>query len=240
MSPTEHVLLVKSPARGAVKRRLAAGTGPVHATALYRAFVLDMLSAFEDASVTPVICHHPPGAAGAIRRWLGPRYRLRAQRGRDHPGRLMHAFEDLFRSGADRVLVFASDLPDLPARIIKQAARALDKSEAVLGPGADGGYYVIGFQRESFLPEAFVGLAWSTGRTFRQTVGKLRLAGRSLAFLPRWQDIDTPEDLAGLFRRNRRTAFRHSRTMEYCRARLGSARRRFDSTDRTQGAAGDG
>jgi len=223
---TDFVLLVKNPAPGAVKSRLAAVTGDARAAGLYRLFVLDMLASFEKASVSPVICFHPPKAAAAIREWLGPRYHFLAQRGDDHPARLRHAFEDLFAEGAGKVIVFASDLPDLPAKIIKQAGRELKKAGTVIGPCADGGYYAIGFRRESFVPEAFEGIAWSTVETLYQTVGTLVLAGHRPALLPEWPDIDTPEDLVGLYERNRRTAFRSSRTMEHLRGIYGRKRRK--------------
>jgi rSAM/selenodomain-associated transferase 1 len=231
MNRTECVLLVRLPVSGRVKRRLAADIGSAPANELYRRFVADMLETFEKASVRPVICHHPPGAAGDVRRWLGPRYRLLGQRGRDHPERLRRAFEDLFAAGADRVLIFASDLPDLPAKTIRQAARALDRSEAVLGPGADGGYYVIGFRRESFVPGAFRGIAWSTERAFGQTAEKIRRAGRSLRTLPRRHDIDNAGDLDAFIRRNRGTGFSRSFTMEYLRRHPGLARIRPGAVD---------
>ena len=228
---TDFVLLVRLPVRGMVKRRLAAGIGNGPANELYRRFVSDMLDTFGKAAVRPVICHHPPGDAGAVRRWLGPGYRRLAQRGRDHPARLRHAFEDLFADGAERALIFASDLPDLPARIVRQAARALDRSEAVLGPGADGGYYVVGFRRESFVPGAFRGIAWSTDRAFAQTAERIRKAGRSLHVLPPGNDIDTMRDLAAFMGRNRRTAFRHASTMKYLRRHPALARLRPEAAD---------
>ena len=217
MSTIEAALLVRSPAKGRVKRRLAAEIGTTHAAALYRRFVPDMLAAFEEASVEPVICHHPPGDGDAVRRWLGPGRRLLGQRGRDHPMRLRHAFEDLFADGAERVVAFASDVPDLPARLISRAGRALERTDAVLGPSADGGYYVIGFRRERFVPGAFRGIDWSGERTFDQTVEIVRGAGRRLGILPRWHDVDTADDLVALVRRNRATAFRGSLTMGYLR-----------------------
>ena len=217
MSTIEAALLVRSPAKGRVKRRLAADIGTTHAAALYRRFVPDMLAAFDEASVEPVICHHPPGDGGAVRQWLGQSRRLLGQRGRDHPMRLRHAIEDLFADGAERVMVFASDVPDLPARLISRARRALERADAVLGPSADGGYYVIGFQRERFVPGAFRGIEWGGERTFDQTAEIVRGAGRRLDILPQWHDVDTADDLVALFRRNRATAFRGSLTMGYLR-----------------------
>jgi hypothetical protein len=215
MKPAEIALLVRSPVEGRVKRRLAAGIGKSHAAALYRCFVLDMLSTFSSARIVPVICYHPPGSIRAIRGLVGPRFDLLAQRGRDHPGRLKCAFEDMFARGADRAIIVASDSPDLPARHVTGAVSALDKNGSVLGPARDGGYYLVGFRADTLVPEAFREIDWSTERVFNQTAGKIIEAGRSVHVLPVWYDIDTADDLSALARRNRSTPFRRSQTMEY-------------------------
>jgi rSAM/selenodomain-associated transferase 1 len=221
MKPTEILLLVRSPVEGKVKRRLAAGIGRSHAAALYRRFVLDMLSTIESVRIAPAICYHPPDSIRTIRRLVGPGFDLLAQRGRDHPERLRCAFEDTFARGADRAIIVASDSPDLPARFITKAVGALDRSDSVLGPAADGGYYLIGFRTDKFVPDAFKDIDWSTERTFGQTAGKIKNAGRSLHVLSIWYDIDTAGDLGALVRRNRSTAFRRSLTMEYLRKHPG-------------------
>ena len=217
MNQTDFVLLVKHPAAGRVKRRLAAGTGECHATGLYRAFVADILSTFAGARLVPTICYYPRYAGADIRRWLGDRYLYLGQRGRDHPGRLRSAFEDMFARGSGRVIIVGSDNPDLPGGIFGQASAALGNNEAVLGPTLDGGYYLLGFRREAFVPEAFSGIDWSTGRVFGQTSARIRSAGRSLAVLPCWSDIDTIDDLRALASRGAASAFHGSLTMEYLR-----------------------
>ena len=176
-----------------------------------------MLSTFERAHVAPLICHHPYGAAASIRKWLGPRHRLLGQRGRTHPDRLRRAFEDVFAGGPERAVMVASDVPDLPAGMLCAAAAALDRSDAVLGPCSDGGYYLIGFRRDGFVPGAFRGVDWSTGRVFSQTAERIREAGRSVLSLPVWYDVDTASDLCALARRGASSVFRGSRTMEYLR-----------------------
>ena len=217
MKPTEFVLLVRSPAAGRVKRRLAAGIGDGHAAALYKAFVADILETFFGARVVPTVCYHPPEAGATVRQWLGDRYPYLAQRGRDHPGRLRCAFEDLFARGIGKVVIVASDNPDLPGGILREARDALEKSEAVLGPTLDGGYYLIGFRREAFVPEAFSDIDWSTGRVFGQTMAIIQAAGRSLAVLPQWSDVDTPGDLLALASRGSASLFRGSLTIKYLR-----------------------
>jgi hypothetical protein len=217
MKATDFVLLVKWPAAGRVKRRLAAGIGAGHAAALYQTFVADLLSTFARARVAPTICYHPPGAKNDISRWLGAHHPYLAQRGRDHPGRLRSAFGDLFARGSERVIIVASDNPDLPGKMLVGASKALEKNAAVIGPTADGGYFLIGFRREAFVARAFSRIDWSTNRVFGQTLARIQDAGRSVAVLPQWSDVDTLEDLRALASRGNAPASRRSRTMGYLR-----------------------
>lgn len=220
MTAADFLLLVKEPSEGAVKRRLAASIGERYCAGLYRAFVEDLLSAFDSASILPTICYHPAWAGPALLAWLGPRYRYLAQRGADHPDSLRCAFEDMFAKGSEKVIILASDNPDLPARNLSLASEALELEDAVLGPASDGGYYLVGFRRGAFVPGAFRQLDWSTDQVFRQTTERVRLAGRSLALLPVWHDVDTVDDLRELARRGTSPDFARSRTMAYIHLNL--------------------
>jgi rSAM/selenodomain-associated transferase 1 len=215
MTPADFLLLVKDPSEGRVKRRLAEGIGGTHSAGLYRAFVLDLLSTFFSASIRPTICYHPASARQAIMAWLGPRYTYLAQRGSDHPDSLRRAFEDMFAAGAEKVVILASDNPDLPAGLLALASEALHCADAVLGPASDGGYYLVGFRRDALVLGAFRQLDWSTDHVFRQTSERIRDAGRSLSVLPVWHDIDNIGDLRELARRGANSDFARSRTMGY-------------------------
>ena len=85
----------------------------------------------------------------------------------------------------------------------------------VIGPSFDGGYYLIGFRHDTFLPEAFDGICWSTETVFSETLTIVKNAGRRLYILPRWNDIDTCNDLEDLIERNQNTDFRRSMTFSY-------------------------
>jgi hypothetical protein len=63
----------------------------------------------------------------------------------------------------------------------------------VLGPSFDGGYYLVGTR--VLHPDLFSGIAWGGRQVFGQTVERVRDAGLSLALLPMWYDVDTPESL---------------------------------------------
>ena len=107
------------------------------------------------------------------------------------------------------------DLPDLPGDFIALGLEALDTHDAVLGPSSDGGYYLIGFSKQTFLPEAFDNIAWGTGRVFAHTVKMLKRHHRRIHALPRWHDVDTLEDLKALVARSRSTDFANSRTFSF-------------------------
>jgi glycosyltransferase A (GT-A) superfamily protein (DUF2064 family) len=103
----------------------------------------------------------------------------------------------------------------LPARIVDEAFRALDKYGAVIGPSVDGGYYLIGFQRDAFKGDVFSGLPWGTERVFQETTNILHIAGSLVHVLPSWRDIDKHEDIAALIKNSDDTGFADSRTMLY-------------------------
>ena len=205
------ILLLKDPHAGGVKTRLALELGEGLAVDLYRGFIQDELSALEASGVRHAISFFPPGALSSLRTWLGPSLSYHPQRGKDHPERLMNTFIDAFSRGEDRVMVMASDVPDIDPAVLREADASLRESDAVIGPSPDGGYYLIGFRRSTFREGVFKGIAWSTERAFSETAAKL--AGLAVHLLPPWPDVDTARDLEALVRRGRDSVFRSSRTM---------------------------
>jgi glycosyltransferase A (GT-A) superfamily protein (DUF2064 family) len=93
---------------------------------------------------------------------------------------------------ADKVVLVGTDSPTLPLPLIAQAFRELDAANVVLGPAADGGYYLVGCK--GTVPPMFDGVAWGTASVLRDTVGRLNDPDWKLALLPPWYDVDTPAD----------------------------------------------
>jgi glycosyltransferase A (GT-A) superfamily protein (DUF2064 family) len=112
-----------------------------------------------------------------------------------------------------------SDFPDLTLKIIDDAFATLDNpSDAVIGPTADGGYYLIGFRNDKFLPAIFEGLAWGTPLVLEKTIRILKAKNHIPQLIDEWHDIDTGNDLLGLIERNKKTEFTDSRTMNFLRS----------------------
>ena len=207
------LLFIKEPHQGRVKSRIAAVLGEQTARALYQCFVLDELDTIDRTDLRRTIFVHPPEAVPSVSAWLAGRGRFLPQIGADLGARMEQAFRAIFAEGAPRAVLIGSDLPDLPASLLEEAMTALDRSDAVIGPAQDGGYYLIGFRSERFLAEPFRGITWSAADVLERTREILEAAGRSSHVLPLWRDMDTVEDLRSLLQRKQNSAFSASRTM---------------------------
>jgi rSAM/selenodomain-associated transferase 2/rSAM/selenodomain-associated transferase 1 len=189
------VMMARAPWAGGKTRLQAAADDTAH-EGLRLALFLDTLEAVTSlADAEHIVACEPPEACERMRALVGARVDVIAQRGEDLGSRMAHVFEDVFRLGAESIVVIGSDLPDLPPAIVAGALAALDgdATDVVLGPAADGGYYLIGMNR--LHPELFDGIDWSTERVMAQTVAAAEQSGVHPALLETWPDVDTAADL---------------------------------------------
>lgn len=207
------LLFVKAPELGKVKTRLASVLGDRAALALYRCFVSDVLAMLARGGYRLWIFFDPPEARQRVERWLGGGHRLLPQAGDDLGERMANAFSAAFAGGMDAALLIGSDIPDLPNAVLDEGLAALAEHDAVLGPAGDGGYYLIGFRRGTFLPAVFAGIPWSTPEVCARTLEIMAAAGLRVHLLPRRWDVDGPADLEALILRSRGTAFAASATL---------------------------
>lgn len=194
------VIFVKAPVAGKVKTRLCPPLSHEQAAALYRAFVRDTLAAARKVARARLEIAYQPAAAYPDLRWLGPDADTPyfVQKGAGLGKKLVHAFEQAFRSGARKAVVLGSDTPHIEPAAVREAFRLLEGHDAVLGPAADGGYYLVGLKRP--IPALFAGVSWSTPRVLRQTLDRAQRCGLSYRLLPECRDIDTFADLESLMR----------------------------------------
>ncbi len=209
------LFFVKYPQVGQVKTRLGGQVGAAHAAELYKRFVLDMLSMLNGLETDIIIVVEPADACVAFSQWTGRQYRYVGQVGRDIGEKMKNALEAAFEQGYDRAVLIGSDLPELPGDFLGYALDALDRYDAVMGPAHDGGYYLIGFGRRSFLPEVFRGITWGGEEVFTQTMTVLDQGGLRTHVLPEWYDIDTAADLRNLVIRCEDTKGAAVQTMSY-------------------------
>lgn len=189
--------MAKAPLPGQVKTRLCPPCTLEEAARLYRCFLLDTFELVGGLrGVTVTVAYFPPGAEEAFKSMVPSAFELMPQEGDDLGERLSRAFEQLFSLGYERVVAIGADSPTLPPAYIKQSFELLAGAELVLGPSADGGYYLIGMK--AFHPELFRGVAMGTEKVFSQTLERARRANLRVSFLPPWYDVDTQDDLKHL------------------------------------------
>ena len=84
-----------------------------------------------------------------------------------------------------------------------------------MGPARDGGYYLIGFRKETFDGDVFSGIDWGTEHVYRQTLQRIHDADLNSHTLPVWQDIDTYEDLIAFYHRSHSHGLGYLKTMKF-------------------------
>lgn len=120
-------------------------------------------------------------------------YQAEVQQGNDLGERMHRAFEKCFSEGAQRVCIIGSDCFELTSGHLQQAFESLKKHDVVLGPAADGGYYLLGLQEQQ--PELFYNKVWSTPDVLAEALEDCRRLGLSTKQLPLLHDLDDIRDL---------------------------------------------
>jgi uncharacterized protein len=179
------VVFARAPRLGAVKRRLAKDIGDraalrFHVATLTR--LLRMLSA--DRRFSTAVSVTPDRAMLRL-----PHRVSRIRQGRGDIGQRMHRAFRQFPHG--RVVVIGSDIPDANAADIALAFHSLGAADAVFGPAADGGYWLVGLTPRR-PARMFDHVRWSTAHALADTLQNF--AGRRIAFLRTLDDVDTAAD----------------------------------------------
>ena len=189
----ENLLLIfiKNPEPGKVKTRLAATVGPEKAYQIYlKLLSLTIDTAMEVDADRQVWYSSYIDSEDSISE---TDFKKRKQVGKNLGAKMLHAFKSGFKEGYDNIVIIGSDCPDVNPVLLEQAFNELSEYDLVIGPSADGGYYLLGMNK--LQPELFRDIDWSTERVLKQTLEKAKSISLSVASLPELNDIDTIEDL---------------------------------------------
>jgi len=182
---TVLAIIAKAPVAGCSKTRLSPPCTPEQAAALATAALADTLQA---VAATPV-ARRIVVLDGAPGPWLpAGEFEVIAQRGGDLAQRLAAAFADI----AEPALVVGMDTPQLTPRLLTHALDALARSDAVLGPAPDGGYWAIGLRRSD--DAVFAGVPMSDPATCAVQRARLRARGLMTRELAPLRDVDDIAD----------------------------------------------
>lgn len=191
------VLMAKAPRPGHSKTRLEAEIGPTLAAGFWAACLRDagarLRQAATGAGLDAATMTPSSAEAAEVRRLTG--LAALVQRA---PG-LGQALLDVSELPAPFTIAVSADTPTLPEALIRRAADMLREHPAVLGPGPDGGYYLVGLRRgfsASRRRRAYLEAPMGTDGVLEHTLEALG----DPVLLPPWPDVDSAAELRVLAR----------------------------------------
>jgi rSAM/selenodomain-associated transferase 1 len=186
------VLMVKVPALGRTKTRLAREIGGVGATAFYRHTVSAVLGRLGTASDWQTILCVSPDADRMSPVW--PRHFMRLPQGGGDLGQRMQRVMDRLPPGP--AVIIGTDVPGIRAEHVRDAFRMLGSRDAVFGPSPDGGYWLVGLKRTGRVPRIFADVRWSSAHALADTLRNA--SGLRVGQVASLADVDEAADLKRL------------------------------------------
>ncbi|MAU62076.1 MAG: hypothetical protein CMI62_15260 [Parvibaculum sp.] len=187
------VIMAKQPLIGRVKTRLARDIGHAEALRFFRSASESLIRRVgRDPRWQTVIAVSPDRAVHE--RGIWPDDLPRVGQGE---GDLGHRMGSLFRDlPPGPVIIIGADIPAIGKKQVAAAFDALGRSDTVIGPAEDGGYWLIGMKRRPRVREIFEGVRWSSEHAMEDTLKNIRRQKMSVTTLERLRDVDTGADLA--------------------------------------------
>jgi rSAM/selenodomain-associated transferase 1 len=194
MNRNLYGILMKYPAPGRVKTRLAREIGAEEAAELYRVVTGRIMENTHpgDSGYERIIFYTPEDMKDEFRNWF-PGETLLPQKGDDIGEIMANSLRDLFDRGAAKAVITGSDIPRLDREVVGRAFRELDCADVAIGPASDGGYYLIGMK--SLHEDVFRGISWGSAMVCRQTLSAISGLDLSYRTVLTLSDLDTAEDL---------------------------------------------
>lgn len=193
--PSCIVLMIRSPELGKVKTRLAADVGDETALELYLAFIEDSLEMLEGLNIDVILSLYSNDNNRQIMDHIHNVYEIIDQKGKNLGERQYNSLKGAFRLGYGKAVVMAADCPDLEPDFIEGAFTSLNHCDAVIGPCEDGGYYLLGINREKLDQGMFSDVEWGSDQVMEKIRSNANHLGLIMFELPLWYDVDTYDDL---------------------------------------------
>lgn len=197
------LIFVKNAELGKVKTRLAKTVGDENALKIYKELLLHTQKISKNTEAQKIVFYSSKFEEESTWEALA-KVQFQSQ---DLGERMFHAFLSPELVGSNKVIIIGSDCMDLNESLIAQAYKYLNIAEVVLGAAKDGGFYLLGINKEKLksnyenvLQDLFLNKQWShekVAQEIRLAADKLQL---KMEELPTLSDIDTEEDLTTYLR----------------------------------------
>lgn len=183
------IIFTRNPQLGKVKTRLAKTVGDESALKIYKFLLNHTVEITKNLQVDKFVFYSETIVKNDI--WNKDIFKKKLQSG-DHLGEKMkNAFAEIFSSGYEKAIIIGSDMYDLSQNDLENAFDTLNKSNTVIGPATDGGYYLLGMK--SLISEIFQNKNWGTSTVLSDTLANLK--DENYVLLDKRNDIDYFEDV---------------------------------------------
>tara|TARA_R110000868_G_scaffold117072_1_gene311057 strand:- start:505 stop:1194 length:690 start_codon:yes stop_codon:yes gene_type:complete len=112
--------------------------------------------------------------------------------------RFTNAIAAVFDRGFNNIITIGNDTPHLKTQHLKNTAKQLALGKTIIGPSVDGGFYLLGLQKNNFDVSNFKKLPWQRYSLYSQISTWLQSESCELIKLPVLQDVDNEKDLRSL------------------------------------------
>jgi len=184
------LLFCRYPKLGQVKSRLAAKCGAQPALLLYKKMLTCLLQNLSPLSANIEIHYTGCTAQQAQEEWsLKQRHQVDGPLGNKLKSALVNAFE----RSREPVAFIGADCPFLEPSLFKHVESELKKTDVVIGPATDGGYYLIAMNAP--YKELFNGIDWGSEKVCSQTQQIARENNLDVVLLDEKADMDYWDDI---------------------------------------------
>jgi rSAM/selenodomain-associated transferase 2/rSAM/selenodomain-associated transferase 1 len=200
MHQRQLILFTRLPVPGKTKTRLIPVLGEQGAADLQREMTEHTLHTVRPLAAEGVAIEvrYEGADRESMAAWLGGDLSFASQGEGDLGVRMERALRESQGAGDGMAVIIGCDCPGLISQDVREAFILLEGNPVVLGPAADGGYYLVGVRSgapERLFQALFSNIPWGTGEVFSATVNSLADAGISHALVDERNDVDEPADL---------------------------------------------
>lgn len=185
------IVFLRNPELGKVKTRLAAEVGNEKALIVYKDMLAYTLDVVKEAGA-----HMHLYFSEHINDTIGNNIissRKTVQNGNDLGEKMNNAFCDVLNQFGGKVIIIGTDCPGINSRILLEAFDHLSNKDIVIGPAADGGYYLLGMKAAH--PILFQLVEWSSSSVLQTTINRCDEYNLEYALLDELHDVDEEKDL---------------------------------------------
>ncbi|MGB5204559.1 TIGR04282 family arsenosugar biosynthesis glycosyltransferase [Eudoraea sp.] len=183
------LIFTRNPKLGKCKKRLAAVIGDQAALDIYMILLQHTAEITKDLNCSKEVYYSEEIPENDL--WDKDNYAKQLQEGNDLGERMYNGFKSGFQKGYQKIIIIGSDIYDLNSETIEAGFNSLENSDFVIGPAADGGYYLLGMK--TLNKEIFLNKNWGTETVLEDTLNNLN--HKKVKLLQIKNDIDVYEDL---------------------------------------------